>query len=371
MNPLPSGATAPADGSGPGKRLSQSLARLGLIGVVLAGIVGTLAYLRGWFTPGELTAGRMTDAFESVDGLHPGFRRNHAKGVGVTGYFDSNGQGERLSWALVFRPGRAPVIGRFSLGGGHPYAADSPGAVRGLGLQFTLPDGELWRTAMINLPIFPFRTPEAFNENLEVSKPDPHTGKPDPGRVQAFLEKHPETARVLGMLKGKPIPSGFSNSTFHGLNAFLFTNAAGATTPVRWEFTPDQPFAAVAADQHKDKNYLFDELIAQIHQQPLRWRLILVVGQAGDPTDDATIPWPDNRERVEAGTLVLDGVQSDDVAPSTEITFDPLVLPAGISTSNDPLLSARSAVYFRSFTRRASEAKEPAAVTPNEAEGRK
>jgi catalase len=41
-----------------------------------------------------------------------------------------------------------------------------------------------------------------------------------------------------------------------------------------------------------------------------------------------------------------------------------LVLPSGIAPSDDPLLSARSAVYSRSYTRRAGELKSPSAVTP-------
>ena len=41
---------------------------------------------------------------------------------------------------------------------------------------------------------------------------------------------------------------------------------------------------------------------------------------------------------------------------------DPLVLPTGIAASDDPLLSARSATYSQSFTRRAGEAKPPSAV---------
>src|SRR5262249_48419894 len=150
---------------------ASTLARLALIGVALAAVVGTFAYLGGWFTPGALTPGRFIDAFEQVDGVHPRFRRNHAKGGGVSGFFQSNGSGVRLWKAAVFRPGRVPVIGRFSLGGGQPHAADAPGAVRGLGLQFSLPDGEVWRTAMINLPVFPFRTPEAFYERLVASRP--------------------------------------------------------------------------------------------------------------------------------------------------------------------------------------------------------
>ena len=47
------------------------------------------------------------------------------------------------------------------------------------------------------------------------------------------------------------------------------------------------------------------------------------------------------------GTLTLDSVESDDTSPARDINFDPLVLPAGIAPSDDPLLSARSAVYSR------------------------
>jgi catalase len=343
------------------------LARLALIGVALAALLGTFAYLGGWLTPNGLTPGRLTDAFEQVDGLHAGFRRNHAKGVGVSGFFDSDGNGVRLSKAVVFRPGRVPVIGRFSLSGGQPDAADRPDTVRGLGLQFSLPDGELWRTAMINLPVFPFRSPEAFYERMIASKPDPQTGKPDPANLKAFLARHPETVQALAVIKSQPVSSGFENSTFHGLSAFHFINAAGDSTPVRWLITPVQPFEpAGAASPADDKSYLFDALIAAIHRQPLRWHLAVIVGQPGDPTNDASARWPEGREKLNVGTLTLDRVESDDTSAATDINFDPLVLPAGIVPSDDPLLSARSAVYSQSFTRRAGETKQPSALTPAE-----
>jgi catalase len=51
---------------------------------------------------------------------------------------------------------------------------------------------------------------------------------------------------------------------------------------------------------------------------------------------------------------------------SRDINFDPLVSPEGIAPYDDPLLSARSAVYSQSFTRRAGEKKLPSAVTPSE-----
>jgi catalase len=218
---------------------------------------------------------------------------------------------------------------------------------------------------MISLPVFPFRTPEAFYEQLVASTPDPATGKPDPAAMQAFLGRHPETAQVMSFLKGQPVASGFDNTTFHGLNAFRFINSSGASTPVRWVLTPMQPFEA-AASAADDKNYLFDALIAQVRRHPVRWQLVLVIGQRGDPTHDATIAWPADRERVEVGTLTLDRVEAEETSAATDVNFDPLVLPAGIEPSDDPLLSARSAVYSRSFTRREGERKQPSAVTATE-----
>ena len=345
----------------------SSVARFVLIAVVLAGVTAVFAYLGGWLTPKELTPARLTDGFEEVNGVHPGFRRNHAKGVGVSGFFESNGKGVRLSNANVFRPGQVPVLGRFSLSGGQPYAADEPDTVRGLGLQFSLPDGEVWRTAMVNLPVFPVSTPQGFYELLLASKPDPATGKPDPAKMHEFLAQHPETAETQKIIKSQPFSSGFGNSTFRALNAFRFINAAGDSTPVRWLVRPEQPFAAAnAVSATQDKSYLFDALIAEIHRQPLRWHLIVVVGQPGDPTNDATIPWPAGREQLNVGTLTLDRVESEATSPARDINFDPLVLPAGIVPSDDPLLSARSAVYSQSFTRRAGEAREPSAIGPAE-----
>jgi catalase len=352
---------------------ASKLARLAAIGAAVAAVVAAFLYLGGWFTPGDLTPARFVDAFEQVDGIHSVFRRNHAKGVCVSGFFESNGQGVDLSRALVFSAGRVPVIGRFSLGGGHFDQTDAPGQVRGLGLQFSLADGEVWRTAMVNLPVFIVKTPEAFYERLLASRPDPKTGKPDPAGMEAFLAHHPETAAAVKIIKSEPPSSGFANSTFHGLNAFRFINAAGVSTPVRWLFVPDQQAESAdntAPADHAapaDKNYLFDALIAQMHRGPLAWHLTLVVGEPGDPTADATLPWPEERRQVDVGTLTLDQVESDDTSPARGLNFDPLVLPDGIEPSDDPLLSARSAVYSQDFTRRAGEPMQPAVVTPAEA----
>ena len=344
--------------------------RFTAIGVVIAGIAGLFAYMGGWLTPHALTSASIINRFEKVNGLHPGFRRNHAKGVCVSGYFQSSGRGAALSKASVFLPGRVPIIGRFSLSGGQPYVIDSPHTVRGLGILFKLPNGEEWRTAMINLPVFTVNTARGFYDQLLASSPDPATGKPDPARMGAFLAKHPEAAKAMQLIYGHPFSSGLENSTYNSLNAFRFVNAGGAVVPVRWTMVPVQAFEPIgtATPGQDDKNYLFDAVIASIHSHPLEWHLVITVGQPGDPTNDATVPWPPDRQQVDAGMLIIDHVQSEETSPARDINFDPLVLPDGIAASHDPLLSARSAAYSQSFTRREGEPKEPSAVSTAETE---
>src|SRR5271166_5725012 len=201
--------------------------RLAAIGVVIAGIAGLFAYAGGWLTPHNLSPASMINRFEQVNGLHPGFRRNHAKGVCFAGYFESNGRGVALSKASVFVPGRVPIIGRFSLAGGQPYVADAPHTPRGMAILFKLPEGEEWRTAMLNIPVFIVNTPQGFYDQLLASASYPAIGDPDPARMQAFLAKHPESAKARQLIRSYPVSSGFENSTYNSLNAFRFINAKG------------------------------------------------------------------------------------------------------------------------------------------------
>jgi catalase len=206
--------------------VSKALRLVVVVGVI-AGIAVLFAWTGGWFTPHALTPVRIVDRFETLNGVHPGFRRNHAKGLCFTGWFDSDGQGTAFSKALVFNSGRIPVVGRFSLSGGNPYATDANVPVRGLAVLFKLPDGEEWRTAMINLPVFPVSTPQAFYDQLIAFAPASPSGKPDPAKVQAFLASYPESAKAIKIIHGNPLSSGFENSTFNSLNAFRFTDTNG------------------------------------------------------------------------------------------------------------------------------------------------
>ncbi|MEZ0355932.1 catalase family peroxidase [Mycobacterium sp. SA01] len=338
------------------------LVGLGAVGAFLAVDLGAVAYANKWIGS-ESPRKTFLDGFLSVYGRHLGFRKNHAKGVVVTGYFESNGNGTQLSRATVFRQGQVPVVGRFSLAGGDPHVADTPGAARGLGLAFGFPDSGQWRTAMLNVPVFPDNSARGFYDRLLASKVVPGTKQPDPAAMKAFLTAHPETAAAMAIIKAHPPSAGFGDSTFRGLNTFYFVNDAGVRSAVRWSLIPQQ---GAPAPRSGDANGLFDAVVRQLRDGPLRWRLLVTVAEPGDPLTDPTLPWPDDRRSIEVGTLTLTSAATEAPGNARDINFDPLVLPDGIEPSEDPLLSARSDVYAASYRQRTGEPTSPSAVQVNE-----
>jgi catalase len=345
----------------------QALVRLGAIGILLLALMFALAYTGGLLTPGRPTPARFMAAFRDVDGAHPGFRRNHAKGVCVTGWFDAAAEIGAFSKAAILHQQHVPVVARFAEAGGMPFLGDKPENVRSLAVRFIPGDGTEWRTGMNDIPVFVFNSAQGFYDQLLASRRDPATGQADPAVMQAFLQHHPETARALGQLKARAVSSGFANDTYNSLNAFRLENDQGTQTTVRWAAVPVDPFQpGEPPSTSADKDYLFKELLRRLQQGPLKWHLVFAIAEAGDNSADATVAWPETRRHVEGGLLTLETPYAEDNGPCTDITYDPLVLPTGIAGSDDPLLSARSAVYARSLTLRDREKQlRPAsAITP-------
>jgi catalase len=332
------------------------VARWGLIAGVVAATAAAFGYVGGWFAPHRLTADRIIRQFQTNAGVFPGYRRNHAKGVCFTGYFQSTGRAAPYSVAQVFAANqRTPVVGRFAIPGSNPYAPDSSVPIRSMALRFTLANGQQWRTGMNSMPVFPVSTPQAFYEQLKAQQPDPRTGKPDPRKVAAFFAAHPETAAFRAWAKTAKPSASFATNAYWSLDAFEFIGPDGQRRAVRWRMAP-QAVADVAEHARPEgPDYLAADLRARIAQAPLRWTLQVTLAQPGDPTDDATKAWPADRPAIDAGTLVVQATEPQDSGPCRDVNYDPLVLPDGIQPSDDPLLPARSAAYADSYLRRTSE----------------
>lgn len=334
---------------------------LGVASLPVALAVG-FAAAAGWLSPHRVTPDTLLAALQGVDGAHPGFRRNHAKGVCVAGWFEGNGQAASYSSAFAFDTKRVPVIGRFALAGGMPYQGDAPGKVRSMALALKGPGGQEWRMGLNDIPVFPVSTPQEFQALQQAVRPVAGTGKPDPLAIRRFRTAHPWLASAGKALAERPITSGFENDTYRSLDSFVLHGVDGHSTAMRFAMVPEeQKFADLPG---RGENASFDQLNEAISAHPLRWTLVLTLAGAGDAVSDPSRIWSDKDQQITAGTLTLTRLASETGGDCTGITFDPLVLPEGIMASDDPVLQARSATYMRSFAERSREKRPVPAYDP-------
>ena len=349
MSPAPS-APPPAS-RGPALAYAAIAAIVGLLALAFA-------WTAGWLTPQRLTAARFTDTVQGgVPAAYPGFRRAHAKGVCVAGHFEGSADAAALSSARVLAPGRTPLLGRMSIGGGSPYGLDAQARVRSMALVLKGDDGQEWRMAMNSFPFFAVPTAKAFHDQALASAPDPTTGKPDPARQAAFAEANPSAQRFGAWAKSALWSDSFASTQYNGIHAFEFSDADGGSRMVRWSMRPQAPFVEMSAAQRDaaGDDYLQQELMTRLADGPVRWDMVATVAGPGDDIADPSVAWPEDRQQVVVGTVVLESAEPQATGPCRDLNFDPTFLPPGIAVSDDPILAARAAVYAHSFDRRERE----------------
>ena len=172
----------------------------------------------------------------------------------------------------------------------------------------------------------------------------------------------PESARAISLIKGVPFSSGFANATYNSLVTFRAIDAAGKSTPLRWSMRRKRCLRARAGRDAQGQE-LSVRCTGCAHCQGARAMDADAGARPAQRSDQRRHAALAGRSpTIDAGTLSITALQTEAAGNCRDVNFDPLVLPAGIEPSDDPLLSARSAAYSVSFTRRANEAKTPSAV---------
>jgi catalase len=304
----------------------------------------------------EVTVDQAVTAIEGTFGVTPGERRNHTKGTCATGEFVGTSAAAAYSRSALFSGKPVPVVARFSLAGGNPKAPDTAKSPRGMALEFKLPDGSLQHMTMLNTPVFGAAQPKTFLDLMIATKPDPATGKPDPEKIKTFKASHPDNLAQATFLASNNPPTSYANSAYFGIHTFKFINRADKTTLVRWRFVPQDGEKRLADDELKSSppNFLEQALMQRTKQGPVRWDMLLTLGEPGDTEDNPTIAWPDTRKTIKVGTLTISSAMPQKEGSCEKINFDPLVMADGIAPTNDPILLFRSPAYAVSFAKRMS-----------------
>ena len=293
---------------------------------------------------------QIVDLANKVDGVHPGYRAFHAKGLVVEGTFKSSPEAARLSSAKLFNGTTIKVTARFSDGAGVPAVPDgTPAMPRGIAIKYHLPGGADTDMVTNSFKFFPVGTGEDFRDLLTAIVASPPTAA-HPTKLEQFFGSHPQAPKAIGSL---PIPDSFADEEYHGIDAFIFVNKSGQKQAVRYIIAPEKVVHITPEEAAKQTpNYLFDDIAKRIAQQPVVFHLKVQLASAGDPTNDASQPWPEDRKVVDLGVLTLTKVVADSADAEKKLLFLPTNLTPGIELSDDPLPLVRTAAYSVSFGRR-------------------
>ena len=303
----------------------------------------------------EQLAQQAADLFLQAFGAHPGFRLAHAKGIVCEGTFTASPEAAQLSRAAHFSGQPVPVTVRFSDATGVPQIPDGDphSNPKGMAICFKLPDGGVTDIVANGQNGFPAGTPADFVGFLgSVLTSGPDVPKPTP--LEKFLATHPNTMRFLAT--PNPQPASFATYAYFGNNAFIFVNAQGQRQATRYQIIPlaGEQHLDAAATAAKSPDFLMDELRGRIGKAPVEFRLQVQIAGPDDPTNDATLVWPDDRKKIVLGTIRLNTADPKSAETERALIFDPTHLTDGIELSDDPLPAFRAQVYSISYTRRQS-----------------
>lgn len=297
---------------------------------------------------------QLVDAANAVYGAHPRSRALHAKGTWCRGTFTAAPEAASYTRAVHLQGAEVPALIRFSNGSGDPDSHDATRDPRGMAAKFELAGEEATDLLATTTPTFISRDAEGFLEILRLRRPDPETGQPNMEKLGAYLAEHPEAQTAIQAVLGTEPPASFAQLTYYNPHTFFLVNAQGVKTPVRWRWRPVAAEATIPDDEAsaRDRDYLQQELTERLGNGPAEFELRLQIATGGDPIEDPTQPWPDDREQVAVGRLAIREVIDDPEVGGDVVVFDPMRLIDGIEPSEDPVLHARPRAYSVSIERR-------------------
>jgi catalase len=297
---------------------------------------------------------------EAVAGRHPGHRAAHAKGTLCAATFTPSPEAAGLSRAAHFEGPAVRAHVRFSNGSGNPTAPDfEPREGRGMATKYYLPDGSTTDVIGITLPAFFVNTVDAFLEFVRARKPDPATGEPDPDAIGAFIGAHPESLTAAEAVITATPPESYLRCAYNSLHAYRFVDAGGGSRFVRYRWEPDAGVANLEQDDAtaRGPDYLQEDLAERLGREPAGFTVLAQIAEDGDPVDDPTVVWPDDRRKVALGRLEITGLAHDREQGDDVLVFDPTRVTDGIECTDDPILRFRSDAYAESVLRRTGVAR--------------
>jgi catalase len=309
---------------------------------------------------------------------HPGLRPVHAYGIGAKGYFEASPVARNFCKAAHFGGQQIPATVRFSNGTGNPPPLDKHGKpilrdnwsdVRGMATRFDLGEGRATDLIAMTLGEFFESDLERFKDMLDktafakvrrespwlkiadflalrLPAPDPYPGQRETADESMLSYANAHRKPRLGIVEAGAIgaPVSYARATYHAVHTFIVTAPDGLKRHVRFTWQPVAGVRKIKIEPGEPPKPLdlHEELRKRLNPKaPVRFMLMMTIGENGDKFDDPTRPWPHRRERVTMGTLYL-----EEIVDCEDWGFNPCrLIPGSIDVSEDRILRARKDIY--------------------------
>lgn len=282
-----------------------------------------------------------------VNALHTAFGDHHAravhtKGIMLEGTFSPSSEARALTREPIFTGGTLPIVARFSLFAGVPDLPDNNDGASpaGFAVKIRANDGDDFDIEANQHNNFIVAT---FDEFAVFLRALGEAGKGDKGPLDSFLAAHPLAREFLAT---RTYPASYASARYFGINAVKFTNAAGKSVFVRYQFVPRQPEHYLNPDERKaaGPSYLQDEIVRHVAAEPIVFDWYAQIAGPGDKVDDPSIAWPDTRRRVKLGTFTLTRQPANPDEAQKTLLFLPGQPHPGVEAA-DPMLVMRNTAY--------------------------
>ncbi len=289
----------------------------------------------------------------------------HARGLAAHGYFELTDSLSDVTTALVLGEvgERTPVFARFSTVAGNRGSADLARDVRGFAVKFYTKQGN-WDLVGNNIPVFFIQDAIKFPDLAHAVKEEPDRGFPQAQSAHDtfwdWIACTPEAMHmVMWQMSDRTIPRSVRFMQGFGVHSFRLVDAEGASTFVKFHWTPVLNMQSVVWDEAvkingADPDYHRRDLYTSIRDgEHPAWELgvQLFTEEDAEKFDfdhlDATKVIPEEIVPLRTiGRMVLDRNPANVFAETEQVAFCTQNLVPGIDFSDDPLLHGRNFSYL-------------------------
>ncbi|MFC5677627.1 catalase [Aeromicrobium endophyticum] len=286
-------------------------------------------------------------------------RNVHAKGSGAFGRFETTEDVSQYTKAALFQPGvTTDMLARFSTVAGELGSPDTWRDPRGFSLKFYTTEGN-YDLVGNNTPVFFIRDTMKFPHFIRSQKRRGGTGLRDNNMQWDFWSLNPESAHQVTYLMGdRGIPKTYRHMNGYGSHTFMWINAEGTRSWVKYHFHSDQGVEGLSgADAERiagqDADFHRRDLMESIDRGDFpSWTLSVQVMPYEDATTyrinpfDLTKTWSHaDYPLIKVGTMTLDRNPDNFFAQIEQAAFEPSSVVPGIGFSPDKMLLGRVLSY--------------------------